>query len=141
MERKERNGIIQYLIMICALVALILLIYYRWKTEDVKIKKFLAEQGYHVEQIEFTKVEGKYNLYKASEAIDIGVGEPVEYWEIIYWGSSMSLYFIKPYPDWEFTKPVSVDLSFSSNEYELLKNMADGEPLEDYIKELIFNSK
>lgn len=99
--------------------------------------------GYPVEYLELIEVEGQRNLYKASEEIDIGDGEMVGYWEIksSYGGKIYGRsYIVLPYPSGEWPKEVSVTLLFSSKEYEMLKEMANGEVLEELLKKLINSS-
>lgn len=143
MKREKINEVILCFILLSVFILLVFTIDFKVEADDVKIKNFLTEQGYEVEYIEFTKVEGKGNLYQASKAIDIGVGEPVEYWEIKYYTQGMvhSSYGILPYPYREFPKPVEVKLVFSLAEYETLNKMAGGQRLEDYLKKKILNNK
>lgn len=111
--KNKRNEIIGCLAVISILVVVVFILYYYTESDDVKIKNYLIEQGYEsAEHIELTKVKGRGNLYQASEAIDIGDGDMIEYWEISYFGVSSLLYIIKPYSSPSY----SVKLSFSTTD-------------------------
>ncbi len=109
------------------------------KNEGDKIIRFLLDQGFQTEGIGVERVDGRRNIYLTSEPIDIGDGEIVEYWEITYYGVSGFFCSVTPYPNRELPKSVMINLSFTKKEYEALEKMAEGEPIDKYLKNAIIN--
>ncbi len=136
---RKRKDICKSVYLIILFTATIFTVYFGIKNEGVKVKGFLLNKGLATEDIEVERAEGKRNIYRTSEPIDIGDGEMVEYWEIIYSGVSGFLYSIKPYPDRELSKPKVVKLLFTIKEYEELERKTDGEAVEKYLKRIIIN--
>lgn len=136
----RKNDIISFLLTLSVLIFLCFISYHYAESDDEKIRRYLIEQGYEVEHIAFTRTDFMRRLYQASEPIDIGNGEPVEYWEVRYWGRFSMSYQILPYPGREFPEMVSIELKFTPNEYEVLKHRADDQPIDEYLKSLILNA-
>lgn len=98
---KKVIEVLQYIIFAILFMVLLITYVYGIMNEDIKVKNYLLEQGYQVEDIEFERVKGiaYLNLYKSSEVVDIGGGEYVEYWVIKYSpiGMYTTLYVVEPY--------------------------------------------
>jgi len=112
------------------------------------VKSELEKSGYTVENIDFTLVEkdgfgstGK-RIYQASEPIEYKEDIMVDQWELKSYliGNIMSYHSVKPYPEIPSTIPVNLYLTITQEDYNLLNEQAGEQGVEEYIKQLIYES-
>lgn len=145
----DHETFIAIIILSTVLVVLLILGFLLPDSGPGRIKKELEKAGYNVDNIDFVLVdEGDFwfnsgKIYQSSTPIEYLEGVFVNQWELksISFGTGMITYWsVKPYPEIPATIPVDLRLTITQEQYEQLAEQADGQDVEEYIKQLIDNS-
>lgn len=96
------------------------------------IRKELSKQGY--------SVESEW-IYQSSAPVYYD-GYYVNQWSVHSFtfsvGSPFVHYIVTPYPS--LPEPVSVSVTFTAEEFERISESADGQPIEEYVKQIVMGS-
>lgn len=111
------------------------------------IRDRLSRQGFDVSHITFEKVEqdsfwSAGRIYRASKAIEYVPGVLVHEWKVTD-TSSPSRFFsswsVTPYPALPSPVEVTLRLSISQEDYDLLAGQAEGQTVEEYLKQYVID--
>jgi len=111
------------------------------------IKDRLVGAGHNVSGIEFERIDSDGffqagRIYKSSREIEYLPGVFVDEWRLSQTGYStfMSYWSVSPHP--ELPKPVDIrlNLSVTQEDFERLTALADGQTVEEYLKQVLNES-
>lgn len=114
------------------------------------IRKELEKEGYSVNSIDFVLIDkgslwsDRGQIYESSEPIEYSDGIYVNQWELKSYHYGMTPFtnydIVKPYPEVPATIPVDLQLTITKEVYRQLEEQAGEQEVEEYIKQLIYNS-
>lgn len=145
-DTKKRESSKQDKIVVAALLLLIVgmlaISPYLPDERPSAIRKELMKQGYNVENVDFEYVadgEGYREwIYQSSEPIYYN-GYYINQWSVHSFtfsvGSPFVHYMITPYPS--LPEAISVNIPFTAEEFEHISECADGQSIEEYVKQII----
>lgn len=144
MEKKEpsfsRRDIIAISILVALMGILLVISPYLPDERPGAIRKELQKQGYAVENIDFVFVkdgEGRQAWIFESSSPIYYEGHYISQWSLHSYSFSTPFvhYYVQPYPP--LPEPVTVTIAFTQEEFERLTERLNGQPIEEYIKEIV----